>query len=100
MEISDAHMNRIIFDIFLKHYQSSEIKLLLLFGLNVISESLDWYLTNDIITNNLAFQIKEQKKIYCRELIIDLNKIIEKFNIPDLFTDVPLLNLPKYVGKL
>lgn len=96
--IADANMNRQIFEIFLIEHKINEKDWVLLFGYDLISENLDWYLMNNIITNDYGYQFLQYKKNYCRKLVEDLDNIFEKFNMPEIFWNVPMLK--KYNGKL
>ena len=101
LEVANTHINGKVFQIFINNYPMDDENyknIALLFGLDLLFNNSQWFVSETIFTDKDMIQITELRKEYCYKISNNLESLLDKINIHPLFLDVPMLKI--YTAKL
>lgn len=90
LDVADSYIYRKIYEINCSSLLGKD--LLMLFGLEILYNDLKWFLINNIITKNKGIEIIELRKALCKKMTKNIDQIFDKFNLPEIFWNVPIIS--------
>ena len=96
-EVAKSYGLRLLSDSFLTNIKNADPsikdmlqKLYLLFSINEVKMSADWYLLNDVITPDTARQVTARYNELCKDIGEQSMALIDSFGIPDAMLSAPI----------
>ncbi len=100
LNLADTFMYLKIYDIFKDSGESKDWINLFGYDLLIKQTGLDWYLINNVIDSKQAYMITSGWKHLCNNLVGGLYTTLDKFQMPEVFWRVPMLEKCVYVSRL